>query len=181
MGPANHRQPQRRVLARAATLALLTAAPLAVFAQGADFALFNSTPVPGGGQSYSLPVQTFLLLTALTFIPAVLLLMTCFTRIVIVLGLLRHALGTQSSPPNQVLIGLALFLTLFVMGPVLDRIYDDAYAPYSQQKISGVQALDRAQVPIKTFMLRQTREPDVALFTRLARQGAPKAKEDIPM
>jgi len=80
-----------------------------------------------------------------------------------------------------VLIGLALFLTLFVMGPVFDKIHDDAYAPYAQQKISGQQALDRAQVPLKTFMLRQTREPDVALFTRLARQPAPKAKDDIPL
>jgi len=181
MGPANHRQPQRRVLARAATLALLTAAPLAVLAQGADFALFNSTPVPGGGQSYSLPAQTFLLLTALTFIPAVLLLMTCFTRIVIVLGLLRHALGTQSSPPNQVLIGLSLFLTLFVMGPVLDRIYDEAYVPYTEQKLAFSAALDKAQIPLKAFMLTQTREPDLALFIRLSRVTPPKTKEDVPL
>ena len=108
-----------------ATLALLV--PATVLAQVGDFPLLTSTPGAGGSQNYSLPVQTLLLLTALTFLPAVLLLMTGFTRIVIVLSLLRHALGTQASPPNQVLVGLALFLTLFVMGPVFDRVYDDAY------------------------------------------------------
>lgn len=163
------------------TLAALALVALPALAQTTDFPLLSSTPGPGGAQNYSLPIQTLILLTALTFLPAVLLMMTGFTRIVIVLSLLRHALGTQGSPPNQVLIGLALFLTLFVMGPVFDRIYEDAYLPYSQQKITGTSAIDRAQVPLKTFMLRQTREPDVALFTRLARQGAPKAKEDIPL
>ena len=113
-------------------LALAFVAPHA-YAQSADLPLFNSTPAPGGGQNFTLPVQTLLVLTALSFLPAVLLLMTSFTRIIIVLSLLRHALGTQSSPPNQVLIGLALFLTLFVMSPVVDRIYADAYVPYSEQ------------------------------------------------
>ena len=171
----------RHSSARLLALVILAFVPLAAFAQGGDFALFNSIPAPGGGQSYSLPVQTLLFLTALTFIPAVLLLMTSFTRIVIVLGLLRHALGTQSSPPNQVLIGLSLFLTLFVMGPVLDRIYDEAYVPYTEQKIGFSAALDKAQVPLKAFMLKQTREPDLALFIKLARVPAPKAKEDIPL
>ena len=117
----------------------------------------------------------------MTFIPAVLLLMTGFTRIVIVLGLLRQALGTQNSPPNQVIIGLSLFLTLFVMGPVVDRIYDDAYLPYTQQKISFSQAIDRAQTPLKAFMLKQTREPDLALFIKLAKIAPPTVKEDIPL
>ncbi|HZP85927.1 MAG TPA: flagellar type III secretion system pore protein FliP [Burkholderiales bacterium] len=150
-------------------------------AQASDLPLFNSKPAAGGGQNYSLPVQTLLVLTALAFLPAVLLLMTAFTRIVIVLSLLRHALGTQASPPNQVIIGLSLFLTLFVMGPVADRIYDDAYLPYSQQKIGFDQALDRAQGPLKTFMLKQTREPDLALFFKLARQTPPATKADIPL
>lgn len=126
-------------------------------------------------------MQTLLLLTSLAFLPAVLLLMTSFTRIVIVLSLLRHALGTQASPPNQVIIGLSLFLTLFVMGPVFDRVYDDAYLPYTKQQISANQAFERAQVPIKAFMLKQTREPDLALFTRLAHQPAPASKEDISL
>ncbi len=146
-----------------------------------DLTLFNAVPAAGGGQTYSLPLQTLLVLTALSFLPAVLLLMTGFTRIVIVLSLLRHALGTQGSPPNQVLVGLALFLTLFVMAPVFDKIYDDAYLPYTQQKINGSQALDLAQAPLRTFMLRQTREPDLALFVRLSRQEAPKSKDDISL
>ena len=162
-------------------MALLAFISTLAFAQTTDFPFLTSTPAGGGGQNYSLPVQTLLLLTALTFLPAVLLLMTGFTRIVIVLSLLRHALGTQASPPNQVLIGLSLFLTLFVMGPVFDKIYDDAYMPYTQQKIGFQQALDRAQGPLKTFMLKQTREPDLALFLKLARQPAPKAKEDLPL
>jgi len=163
--------------------AILTATVIApeAMAQANDLPLFSSRPAPGGGQSYSLPVETLLLLTALTFLPAVLLLMTAFTRIVIVLSLLRHALGTQASPPNQVIIGLSLFLTLFVMGPVADRIYSDAYVPYSEQKIAFSQALDRAQSPLKGFMLKQTREPDLALFVKLARIESPKAREDIPL
>jgi len=175
-------QPRRHLAwLPAALMALLAFISTLAFAQTTDFPFLTSTPAGGGGQNYSLPVQTLLLLTALTFLPAVLLLMTGFTRIVIVLSLLRHALGTQASPPNQVLIGLSLFLTLFVMGPVFDKIYDDAYMPYTQQKIGFQQALDRAQGPLKTFMLKQTREPDLALFLKLARQPAPKAKEDLPL
>jgi len=170
----------RASLAAAIVLGVAAIAPDAA-AQANDLPLFSSRPAAGGGQSYSLPVETLLLLTALTFLPAVLLLMTAFTRIVIVLSLLRHALGTQASPPNQVIIGLSLFLTLFVMGPVADRIYSDAYVPYSEQKIAFSQALDRAQSPLKGFMLKQTREPDLALFVKLARIDAPKAREDVPL
>ncbi|MCL4763518.1 MAG: flagellar type III secretion system pore protein FliP [Burkholderiales bacterium] len=161
-------------------MAAALAAPVAL-AQGADLPLFNSEPVPGGGQRYSLPVETLLLLSALTFLPAVLLLMTAFTRIVIVLSLLRHALGTQASPPNQVLVGLALFLTLFVMGPIAERIHADAYLPYSERRIGFGEALDRAQAPLKDFMLRQTREPDLALFVRLARIEPPAQRSDVPL
>ena len=178
------RRPRPSVVHALALLALLLAVAFVsedALAQAADLPLFNSRPSGGGGQSYSLPVQTLLVLSALAFLPAVLLLMTAFTRIVIVLSLLRHALGTQASPPNQVIIGLSLFLTLFVMGPVADRIYDDAYLPYAQQKIDFNQALDRAQTPLKRFMMKQTREPDLALFYRLARQTPPNAREDVPL
>ena len=140
----------------------------------------NAIPAPGGGQIYSVPVQTLLALTALSFLPAVMLLMTSFTRIIIVLALLRHALGTQSTPPNQVLVGLALFLTAFVMGPVLDKIYVDAYQPLSERKISFNQALERATPPIKTFMLKQTREPDLALFVKLSGHQGAATPEDVP-
>ncbi|MFY9315761.1 MAG: flagellar type III secretion system pore protein FliP [Burkholderiales bacterium] len=142
---------------------------------------FTSTPAPGGGQVYSLPVQTLLALSALAFLPALLLLMTGFTRIVIVLSLLRHALGTQSSPPNQVLVGLALFLTLVVMSPVIDRIYADAYQPYTENRISFNEALGRAEKPLRAFMLRQTRDADLALFSRLARSEAPLKPEAAPL
>lgn len=168
-------------LARALAIVACVAAPAVAFAQSGDMALMNSTPLPGGGQSYSLPVQTLLFLTALAFLPALLLLMTGFTRIVIVLSLLRHALGLQTSPPNQVIIGLSLFLTFVVMGPVFDRVYADAYVPYSEQKISAKQALERAEGPLRGFMLKQTREPDLALFLRLSRAEAPKTKDDIPL
>jgi flagellar biosynthetic protein FliP len=156
-------------------------APALAAAQGADLPLMASTPLAGGGQSYSLPVETLLLLTSLAFLPAVLLLMTGFTRIVIVLSLLRHALGLQTSPPNQVIVGLSLFLTLFVMGPVFDRIYADAYVPYSQQKLSMNDALKRAEAPLRTFMVKQTREPDLALFVKLSRTTPPKSSDDVPL
>ena len=178
---------RRAVLAAIATgtLAIGLASPLSAFAQQAGnlsvMPALTSTPLAGGGQSYSLSLQLLLLLTALTFLPAILLLMTAFTRIIIVLSLLRHALGTQSSPPNQVMVGLALFLTLFVMTPVADKIYDDAYLPFSKQTITQDEALKRAEVPIKAFMLKQTREPDVALFMKLANQPAVQSPADVPL
>ena len=106
------------------------------------------------GTSYSVPVQTLLFFTALSFLPAVLLMMTGFTRIVIVLSLLRQALGTQSSPPNQVIVGLSLFLTFFVMGPTLDKVYTDAYLPYSKNAIAFEQALEKGEGPMRQFMSR---------------------------
>ncbi|WP_193365540.1 MULTISPECIES: flagellar type III secretion system pore protein FliP [unclassified Janthinobacterium] len=142
---------------------------------------FNSTPAPGGGQNYSLPVQTLILMTSLTFLPAALLMMTCFTRIIIVLSLLRQAIGTQSAPPNQVLVGLALFLTLFVMGPVFDKMYTDAYLPYQENKISMQQAMDKGVDPLKTFMLKQTRQADLALFAKMSRSPALQGPEDVPL
>ena len=122
-----------------------------------------------GGNSYSVPIQTLLFFTALSFLPAVLLMMTGFTRIVIVLSLLRQAMGTQSAPPNQVVIGLSLFLTFFVMGPTFDRVYQEAYLPYSTNALGFEQAVDKAQAPMREFMLKQTRQSDFALFARLAK------------
>ncbi len=165
----------------AATALLVLAAPSIANAQAGGLAAFTSTPLPGGGQSYSLPVQTLLLLSALTFLPAVLLMMTGFTRIVIVLSLLRQALGTQSSPPNQVIIGLSMFLTLFVMSPVIDKIHQDAYLPYTTNRISFNEALARAETPLKAFMLKQTREPDLALFMKMANQPAVQKPADLPL
>ena len=133
------------------------------------------------GNSYSVPIQTLLFFTALSFLPAVLLMMTGFTRIVIVLSLLRQALGTQSAPPNQVIIGLSLFLTFFVMGPTLDRVYQDAYVPYTNNAISFEEALDKAEAPMRSFMLKQTRQSDFALFSRLARLDASVTAETAPL
>jgi flagellar biosynthetic protein FliP len=121
------------------------------------------------GVSFSVPVQTLLFFTALSFLPAVLLMMTGFTRIVIVLSLLRQALGTQSVPPNQVVVGLSLFLTVFVMGPTLDKVYNDAYLPYSNNAMPFEQALVKAEAPMRQFMSKQTRQSDLALFVKLAK------------
>lgn len=141
----------------------------------------DARPTGGGGTSYSLPIQTMLAFAALSFLPAVLLLMTSFTRIVIVLSLMRQAMGLQSTPPNQVIIGLSLFLTLFVMGPTLDRIYQDAYKPYSESKLSFESALERGSEPLRSFMLRQTREADLNLFARIAKVDTQVSPQEMPM
>ncbi len=162
-----------------AILLIFTLAPLAAWADGLP--AFTSSPVAGGGQAYTLSIQTLLLVTALTFLPAIILMMTGFTRIVIVLALLRHALGTQTSPPNQVLVGMALFLTFFVMAPVADNIYTNAYLPLSENKISFNEALDRGAVPLKKFMLKQTRDADLGLFMRIGKSERVATPEDVPI
>ena len=134
-----------------------------------------------GGTNFSVPIQTLLFFTAMSFLPAVLLMMTGFTRIVIVLSLLRQAIGTQSAPPNQVIVGLSLFLTFFVMGPTLDRVYQDAYLPYTTNAISFEQALDKAEAPMRQFMLKQTRESDFSLFARLARLDDTVTAQTAPL
>jgi len=159
---------------------LLILAPAAL-AASAGLPAFTSTPAAGGGQTYSLSLQTLLLLTSLSFLPAVLLLMSGFTRIIIVLSLLRSAIGTPSSPPNQVLIGLALFLTFFVMAPVLDKIYTDAYLPFNENKLTLEQAIDKGSVPLKAFMLRQTRETDLALFVKIANSEPLQSADQVPL
>jgi len=155
----------------AAALIALAAAVLFAAPALAQSSPITITAVPGAGGTtqYSVPVQTLIFMTALGFLPALLLLTTSFTRIVIVLSLLRMAMGTQTAPPNQVIIGLSLFLTFFIMGPVFDRMYEQAYVPFSQQKISFEQAADTAAVPMKEFMLKHTRANDLDLFVRMAR------------
>ncbi|MEQ1439321.1 flagellar type III secretion system pore protein FliP [Fontimonas sp. SYSU GA230001] len=140
----------------------------------------TSSPVSGGGTEYSLSIQVLLLMTALTLLPALLLSMTAFTRIVIVLGLLRQALGTGQTPTNQVLIGLSLFLTLFVMSPVLDRIYTEAAQPYLDGQLAFEPALKAAARPLRGFMLAQTREVDLLSFARMAGSGGYESPDDIP-
>ena len=160
------------------------ALPLALLAGGA---LAQSLPVgvvaqtSGNTTTYSVPVQTLLVFGALSFLPAILLLMTSFTRLIIVLSLLRQALGLQTTPPNQVLVGMSLFLTFFIMGPTLDKVYQDAYKPYSEQKMSFEDAVARGSDPLRTFMLKQTREADLALFNRIAGADAGTAPDKTPM
>ncbi len=160
-------------------LILLVSTP--AWAQGTDLPMLTSTPSAGGGQTYTLSIQTLLMLTALSFLPAILLMMTGFTRIIIVLGLLRQALGTSSAPPNQVLVGLALFLTFFIMAPVFDKIYVDAYQPLAENKISFTDALEKGSAPLKDFMLKQTRESDLALFVRISHSPPLQGPEAVPM
>jgi len=154
--------------------------PVAAFAEN-GMPLVNALPAAGGGQNYSLSLQTLILLTSLTFLPAALLMMTGFTRIIIVLSLLRQALGTQSAPPNQVMVGLALFLTFFVMSPVIDKIYTDAYQPLSENKITMQDAMEKGAAPLKAFMMKQTREGDLALFVKMAQVEKIDTPEDVPL
>lgn len=165
---------------RAAVLALL-ALPAAALAQQGGPSLPLVVAQGSGGTSYSVPIQTLLFFTALSFLPAVLLLMTSFTRIVIVLSLLRQALGTQSAPPNQVIIGLSLFLTFFVMGPTIDKVYTQAWQPYAANQIGFDTALERGAQPMREFMLKQTRQSDMQLFAKLAKIEPDVKGEQMPM
>ncbi|MCK9259271.1 MAG: flagellar type III secretion system pore protein FliP [Azoarcus sp.] len=169
----------RKHLLRSALGLILSTAPGLALAQALP--ALTTGPAANGGTTYSLTIQTLLLLTMLSFVPAMVLMMTSFTRIIIVFSLLRQAMGTQTSPPNQVLLGLALFLTFFIMAPVADRVYTDAYVPMSEGTISFEQALERASVPVKTFMLKQVREPDLTLFAGLAKVPPVEKAEDLPM
>jgi flagellar biosynthetic protein FliP len=161
---------------------LLAALALTV---GVGFAHSQNIPLVTANSSkagtvYAVPVQTLLILTALSFLPAALMLMTSFTRILIVFSLLRQALGLQGMPPNVVLIGLSLFLTLFVMNPVLEPIYKDAYVPLTKGELTLDQAVERGEIPLKTFMLKQTRQDDLNMFAQL--HGKPiETREQVPM
>ena len=166
---------------RAAWLALafvLVGSVVPAIAQGAPPRL--DVNVQGVG-NVSAPLQIVLLLTLLTFLPAILVTMTSFTRIVIVFHFLRQALGTQEMPPNQVLVGLALFLTMFIMAPVGTRVNDLALQPAMAGTITVGEAIDRAAPPVREFMLRQTRERDLALFVELGRVPKPATPDDLPM
>ncbi|WP_294904798.1 flagellar type III secretion system pore protein FliP [Tatumella sp. UBA2305] len=146
----------------------------------------NAAAVPlqsltANSPDWPLPVQTLIFIGALTLLPAALLMMTSFTRIIIVFGLLRSALGTPSAPPNQVMLGLALFLTMFVMSPTLDQVYQQAWLPFSENKMPAGEALAAGSRPLAKFMLKQTRQSDLALFVRLANHPALQSPEDVPM
>jgi len=149
----------------------------------ADTGLPAVTVIPNsdGTQSYSITLQVLALMTALSFIPAVLIMMTSFTRIVIVLSILRQAMGLQQAPSNQVVIGLALFLSLFIMSPVLDKINTTAVQPYINEQVDAIKALELAQGPIREFMLSQTRDKDIATFLDIANYTNVTTPEEAPM
>lgn len=148
------------------------------FAVGID--AFSVSTNAQGGQTYSVTIQILALMTALTVLPALLLTMTSFTRIMIVLSLLRQALGTAQAPSNQILLGLSLFLTIFIMMPVFDKVYVDAVQPYLDEKIDVTTAIEKASGPFRLFMLKQTRESDLEMFVRISGHEELQSDEDVP-
>jgi len=135
----------------------------------------------GGGPGLAPQLKILAILTLLSLLPAIVLTMTSFTRIVVVLSFVKQGIGAQQSPPSQVLVGLALFLTMFTMAPGTKQVFDDAYTPYAAGKISDEQAMERAAVPLRSFMLRQTREADLALFYEASHAELPKTEEEVPL
>lgn len=161
-------------------LILLAVGAPAALAAPAGLPAVTVLPAAGGGETWSLSLQVLALMTALTLLPSALLMMTAFTRVVIVLALLRQALGTMQTPSNQILIGLALFLTFFIMAPVFERINDRALTPYLNDAITFQQAVREGQQPLQAFMLAQTRESDLALFTQLSGRESLESADQVP-
>src|SRR6056297_654218 len=162
----------KRLLPSLIVLAGMAWAPLALAQEPSGIPgipAFTVTPGEGeGAQEYSVTLQIVALMTALSFLPAALMMMTSFTRIIVVFAILRQAIGLQQTPSNQMLIGLALFLTFFIMTPVLNEVNENAIQPYINEELMPLEAIDEAIAPMKTFMLAQTRETDIAMFIRLA-------------
>lgn len=143
-------------------------------AQDLNLDAFKISTTSGGAQTYSLSIKFLVLVTALTFLPALVLMMSSFTRVVIVLSILRQALGMPQTPSNQIIIGLSLFLSFFIMSPTLDKIYNDAIMPYQENKINDEVFVEKITYPIKSFMLDQVREDDLQLFLNLAKKDDAK-------
>lgn len=152
-----------------------------LFAADQGIPALTLTTGEDGTENYSVTLQILALMTLLTFLPAVVMMMTSFTRIIVVFAILRQALGLQQTPSNQILVGLALFLTLFIMTPVMDRINQEAVQPYLNEELSTLQALEAAAKPLHSFMLMNTRENDLDLFMRISDTPAVEAPEDIPL
>jgi len=160
-------------------VALFGLLPMAASASP-GLAALSVQPTGNGGETYSVTLQVLFFMTALSLLPAALMMMTSFTRILIVLAILRQALGTMQSPSNQVLIGLSLFLSLFIMTPVFDKVYSDAVAPYLAETISAQDALQRAAGPFRKFMMAQTRQDDLAMFADIAGVKDFASQDDVP-
>jgi len=168
------------MITRLMAIIALVALPGAVAVAAPAFPALTVTPGDGGSQTYSLSIQVLLLMTALTLLPAGVLMMMSFTRIIIVLAILRQAMGTMHTPSNQILIGLSLFLTLFVMVPVFDQAHENALVPYLDEQIAPQEALDRAAGPFRAFMMGQTRETDLAMFAGISGHGEFDSMEEVP-
>ncbi|WP_213876017.1 flagellar type III secretion system pore protein FliP [Pseudomonas sp. dw_358] len=163
------------------TLLLLMAAPLAMAADPLQIPAISMTSGANGQQEYSVNLQILLIMTALSFIPAFVMLMTSFTRIIIVFSILRQALGLQQTPSNQLLTGMALFLTMFIMAPVFDKVNTQALQPYLAEKLSAQDAVVKASGPLKDFMLAQTRQSDLDLFMRLSKRTDIPSADQAPL
>lgn len=156
---------------------------LALLAPSVGFAADSGIPAlqlitnEDGSQSYSVTLQILALMTALTFLPAMLMMMTSFTRIIVVFAILRQALGLQQTPSNQIILGLTLFLTIFIMTPVLERVNAEAIQPYMAEELAPLEAVEKASVPFREFMMAQTREDDLALFMRISGKQAASPEE----
>ena len=175
-------QMTRRTLAQALVLAvavMLASGAVAAGTNPMDLAIVKVTSQPGGGSAYSVSLQILLLMTAVTLLPSIVIMMTAFTRIVVVFAILRQALGMQQTPSNQILVGLALFMTLFVMAPVLTEMNRAAIDPYLAEQIDAKTALDRGVQPLKKFMLAQTRAADLEMFIKISRSPAPVTEKDV--
>ena len=159
-------------------IALLVSGPAAA-QDGMPF--ISVSQDPNGGTEYSLTLQILLLMTVLTLLPSLLIMMTSFVRVIIVLSLLRQAIGTAQTPPNQVLVGVALFLTIFIMAPVFQPVFDTAISPYMNAEISAEQALSLAESPVRAFMLEQTREEDISVFLDIANREVTPGFDDVPL
>ncbi|WP_373297890.1 flagellar type III secretion system pore protein FliP [Alishewanella longhuensis] len=152
-----------------------------ILADNTTLSALTVTTNADGSQSYSVTLQVLAIMTALSFIPAMVIMMTSFTRIIVVLAILRQAIGLQQTPSNQVLIGITLFLTFFIMAPVFKTINEQAIQPYIAESITPVQALDAAIIPIKAFMLHQTRVKDLDTFAQIAGLDVAEQPQDYPM
>ena len=138
------------------------------------------TPGANGEESYSVTIQAMVFMTVITLLPSMLLMMTSFTRIIIVLAIVRQATGLMQAPPAQVLVGLGLFMTMFIMAPVFERMYNDGFKPYLDEKIGVETAIERASEPLHEFMIAQTREKDLTMFTEIANEGPYPTSKDVP-
>ncbi len=168
------------MMSRAITIFLLLLLPIGSVWASQGFAAFTVAPTEDGGQTYSVTLQILALMTVLSLLPAALIMTTSFTRIIIVLSILRQALGTAQTPSNQILLGLALFLTFFIMAPIFSTAYEEGVKPYLDEEMSAELAFEKASQPFYEFMLNQTRETDLAMFADISGQGKLDPAEKVP-